>query len=178
MLPKVVRDAPAGDRHNILIAALLAVFTFTVCYLRSFMLPDVPVLPGGDQLDFVVAGTRILAGELPYRDFFEKLPVGSDLTFALLIKWLGLYNWVPGFVMDCLAAAIVFLMTVVAGRLMAGPVIVLPGLLLTGIILPGSLDATHHWFSTLAALAGTLVLLDGITSSRIAAAGALCGLAA
>ena len=129
-------------------------------------------------MDFVVGGSRILAGELPYRDFFEKLPVGSDLTFALLIKWFGLCTWMPGLVMDCLAAAIVFLMTVVAGRVMRGSVVVLPGLLLAGIILPGSLDATHHWFSTLAALAGTLVLLDGITSSRIAAAGALCGLAA
>jgi hypothetical protein len=173
-----VRDAQAEDRYRILIAGVLALFTFTVCYLRSFAFPHVPILPGGDQLDFVIGGNRILAGEMPYRDFFEKLPVGSDLTYALLIKLFGVYNWLPGLVMDCLAAVIVFLMTVVAARLMAGPVIALPGLLLTGIILPGSLDATHHWFSTLAALAGMLVLLDGITFRRIVAAGALCGVAA
>jgi hypothetical protein len=161
-----------------LIAASLSLFTFAVCYLRSFIFPNVPLLPGGDQLDFVIGGSRILAGELPYRDFFEKLPVGADLTFALLIKWFGLYTWVPGLVMDCLAAAIVFLTTVVAGRLMVSSVIMLPGLLLTGFIFPVSLDATHHWFSTLAALAGMLVLLDGFTSPRIAASGALCGLAA
>jgi hypothetical protein len=167
-----------GDRHTILVAALLSLFTFTVCYCRSFILPHVPVLPGGDQLDFVIGGNRILAGEMPYRDFFEKLPVGLDLTYALLIKLFGVYNWLPGLVMDCLAAVIVFLTTVMAARLMAGPAIALPGLLLTGIILPGSLDATHHWFSTLAALAGVLVMLDGITFRRIVAAGALCGVAA
>jgi hypothetical protein len=178
MLPTVVGDAQAGDRHTVLIAASLSLFTFTVCYWRSFVFPHVPILPGGDQLDFVVAGSRIVAGELPYRDFFEKLPVGSDLTFALLIKWFGLYTWIPGLVMDCLAAAIVFLMTLVARRLMRGPVIVLPGLLLAGFVLPGSLDATHHWFSTLVAVGGMLVLLDGITSTRVAAAGALCGFAA
>lgn len=174
----VVGDAQAGDRRTILVAALLALFTFSVCYFRSFIFPHTPILPGGDQLDFVVAGSRIVAGELPYRDFFEKLPVGSDLTFALLIKWFGLYTWLPRLVMDCLAAAIVLLMTLVTGRLVAGPAIALPGLLLTGFILPRSLDATHHWFSTLAALGGMLVLLDGITSSRIAASGALCGLTA
>lgn len=161
-----------------MIAALLSVFAFTVCHSRSFILPNVPLLPGGDQLSFVSAGSRIVAGELPYRDFFEKLPVGTDLTYALLVKWFGLYTWIPGLVMACLAAAIVLLMTVAAGHLMRGPIIVLPGLLLVGFVLLGSLDATHHWFSTLAALAAMLVLLDGPTRRRVAAAGALCGLAA
>lgn len=169
---------PARSHPPVLLAALLSLFAFAVCYSRSFILPNVPLLPGGDQLSFVSAGSRIIAGELPYRDFFEKLPVGTDLTYALLIKWFGLHTWIPGLVMACLAAAIVLVMTVAAGHLMRGPIIVLPGLLLVGFVLLGSLDATHHWFSTLIALAGMLVLLDGVTWGRVAGAGVLCGLAA
>ncbi|HEV2492107.1 MAG TPA: hypothetical protein VG204_03450 [Terriglobia bacterium] len=126
----------------------------------------------------MASGSRIVAGQLPYRDFFEELPVGTDLTYALLIRLFGLYTWIPGLVMACLAAAVVLVMTAVAARLMHGPVIILPGLLLVGFVLYASLDATHHWFSTLAALAAMLVLLDGLTPKRVAAAGALCGLAA
>jgi hypothetical protein len=159
-------------------AAWLALFTFAVCYFRSFIFPHVPLLPGGDGIGFFVAGSRIVVGQLPYRDFFEIVPVGTDLTYAVLIKWFGFYTWVPGLVMDCLAAAIVIFMTLIAARLMQGFAIVLPGLLLAGFVLLGSLDATHHWFSTLAAMAGLLVLLDGITFPRIAVTGALCGLAA
>jgi hypothetical protein len=179
MVLTIVRDAQPGDRHPILVAASLALFTFAVCYFRSFIFPHVPILPvGGDALGFVVAGSRIVAGELPYRDFFEIVPVGIDLTYAVLIKWFGLSMWIPGLVMDCLAVITVMLMTLVGGRLMRGSVIALPGLLLTGFVLIASLDATHHWFSTVAAVAGMLVLLDGITLPRIAASGALCGFAA
>src|SRR5579863_2193042 len=130
MPPTGVTERASRSRPPIPIAALLSLFAFTVCYSRSFILPKVPLLPGGDQLSFVSAGSRIVAGELPYRDFFEKLPVGTDLAYALLIKWFGLYNSIPGLVMAFLAAAIVLLMTLAAGRLMRGPVIALPGLLL------------------------------------------------
>jgi len=163
--------------HPVSIATLLALFTFTVCYFRSFIFPHVPLVPGGDQLDFVFDGSRILAGQLPYRDYFEVVPPGADLTYALLIKLFGLYAGIGWLVMACLAAATVLLMTVVTERLMRGAAIALPGLLFTGFILLESLDATHHWFSTLAAFGAMLILLNGISFPRIASAGALCGLA-
>lgn len=161
-----------------LMALFVGLFTFTVCYLRSFIFPIVPLLPAGDGLGFYVAGSRIVAGQLPYRDFFEIIPVGTDLTYALLIKCFGFYTWIPGAVMSCLAATVAALMTLIAARVMRSPMIMLPGFLLAGFVLLGSLDPTHHWFCTLAALAAMLVLLDGITFSRVAAAGVLCGLAA
>ena len=80
--------------------------------------------------------------------------------------------------MACLAAIVVMLTTLIAGRFIGGHAVAIPGLLFTGFILPGSFDATHHWFSTIAVLGGILVLLEGITLPRIAAAGALCGVAA
>ena len=171
-------EAPVAGRHSVFVAALLSLFTFTSCYFRAFIFPYVPRLPGGDELGFFEAGSRMVAGQLPYRDFFEILPAGTDLTYAILIKCFGFYTWVPGLAMACLAAIIVMLMTLAARRVVRGPLIVLPGLLLTSFVLLGSLDATHHWFCALAAMGALLVLLDGVTFPRVVAAGALCGLAA
>lgn len=70
------------------------------------------------------------------------------------------------------------LTTLASARLLRGYAALLSGLLLIGFILPGSADATHHWFSTVFVLAGMLVLFGGVTGWRMAAAGALCGVAA
>ena len=156
----------------------MAFLTCAVCYLRFFVLPDVPTLPTGDSIGFVSDGARIVAGELPYRDFFEMLPPGTPLTYALLIKEFGLRNWIPLLVMAGLAGATVLLMTMASSRLMRGSVALLPALLFTGLILLLSSDATHHWFSTVWVLAAMLALFDEVTFSRIAAAGACCGAAA
>jgi hypothetical protein len=100
------------------------------------------------------------------------------LTYAFLVKEFGERAWIPSLTMVCLAAGTVLLMTLVAGRVMRGPAVVLPGLLLVGFALPVAMDATHHWFSTVAVLAASLILLGGSTWPRIAAVGILCGIAA
>ena len=155
-----------------------ALFNFAVCYFSSFVFLNVPIVLWGDQVGFFNAGSRIALGQLPYRDYFQILLPGTDLTYALLIRHFGFQLWIPNLVMACLVAITALLMTLIASQLMRGPLILLPGLLLAGIILPASMDATHHWFSTIAVLAAVLVLLNETTFPRIAAAGALCGLAA
>jgi hypothetical protein len=159
-------------------AASATLFAFAISYSRQFILPFVPILPSGDQLGFANAGSRIAAGQLPYRDYFQIVPPGTDLVYAVLIKCFGIETWMPGLVMCFLAAATVLVMTIIAARFVHGPSILLPGLLFTGFILYGSLDATHHWFSTLVTMVALLVLLGGVSSTRIALTGALCGLAA
>jgi hypothetical protein len=159
-------------------AALLGLFAFASCYFRSFAFAHLPFMPGGDQIGFFTSGSRMVAGQLPYRDFFEILPVGTDLTYAALIKLFGFCTWVPGAVMAFLAAGIVILITLAAARIMRGLAIVIPGLLLLGfLLLDESLNATHHWFCTLAAMAAMFVLLRDVSLPRVAAAGALAGLA-
>jgi hypothetical protein len=162
---------------TISIAALVSLFNFGVCYFRSFVFPNIPLLPWGDAVGFLNNGNRIVAGRLPYRDYFAFLPPGMELTYALLIRGFGARSWIPNLMIACLAAAAAWLMTLVAAQLMRGAVIALPGLLLAGFVLPGSLDATHHWFSTIAVMAAVLVLLDGDSFPNIAAAGFLCGIA-
>jgi len=68
-------------------------------------------------------------------------------------------------------------MTLITPRIVRGLIVMLPALLLSGIVLIPSMDATHHWFSTIALLAAMLVLLDGTSLPRVIVAGGLCGVA-
>lgn len=155
----------------------LACLPFVACYFRAFV-SGVPVLLWGDQLGFATNATRMLAGQLPYRDYFDFVTPGTELVYALLFRVFGVTLWIPNLVMACLAAVTALLMTLYARRIVGGVLVALPTLLLTGFVLYGSLDATHHWFSTVFVLAAMLVLIDAKTLWRIAGAGALCGLTA
>ena len=159
-------------------AALVACFTFAICYFRSFVVPDVPILFWGDQLGFATSGSRLLAGQLPYRDYFQFLTPGTDVIYALLFRWFGVSLWVPNAVMALLGALTALWMTLCSARLLRGVAVLLPGLLLTGFVLYGSLDATHHWFSTVVIMAALLILLDSASYARVVAVGVLCGVAA
>jgi hypothetical protein len=162
----------------IAITILMISFTFATCYLRLFVFPDVAILSLGDAIGFLNEGAKIVAGQLPYRDFFEILPPGTPYAYAFLVRMFGLCNWIPLLVMSCLAATTVLMMTLASGRIMRGNVVALPALLFAGPILFLSADATHHWFSTVLVLAAMLTLLGSFTTLRIAAAGACCGVAA
>ena len=156
----------------------MALFAFATTYSRTFIFPDVPVLPSGDQIGFAQDGARILAGQLPYRDYFQIVPPGTDLSYALLIRLFGLHTWTPHLIMAILSGLAALLITLISMRVMRGFSAILPALFLSGLLLSVSADATHHWFSTVAALAALLVLLGGTTLPRIAAAGVLCGVTA
>src|ERR1700722_16324773 len=157
-------------------AVALAAFTFLVCYFRAFIFPAVPIVLWGDQIGFFSDGTRMVAGQLPYRDFFQIVPPGTDLVYALLIQRFGVSAWIPNLVMAILAAVMAWLVTVVARRFMVGAISALPALLFASFIMHGGFDATHHWFSTIAIMAAMLVFFDGTNWTRAAAVGALCGL--
>ena len=160
------------------ILGAVGAFTFSICYLRSFLFPNIPVLLWGDALGYATKGARILGGELPYRDFFDFVTPGTDLVYALLFRSVGIALWVPNLLMCIMAAMITLWVTWCARRLVYGDLALLPGLLVTGFVLSGSFDATHHWFSTLFVMAAVAVLFDGASSRRVLAAGTLCGIAA
>jgi len=161
--------------HPLKLAALLAGFAFLACYFRAFLFPDIALARWGDQVGFFNDGARIVAGELPFRDYLQLVPPGTDLYYAAMIKLFGVRIWIPNLTMAVLAAATAFLMTSIASRILRGVSAALPALGFVGIGLLNSFDATHHWFSTMAILGAVLCLLDANSVRRIAAAGALCG---
>jgi hypothetical protein len=68
------------------IAASATLFAFASSYPRHFVLPLVPIYPGGNQVSFANAGNRIASGQLPDRDHFQIVLPGTDLINAALIK--------------------------------------------------------------------------------------------
>jgi hypothetical protein len=160
-----------------MIAALASV-AFAVCFLRSFFFPHTPLVLWGDQLGFATKGSRVLLGELPYRDFFEFVTPGTELVYGALFRCFGVSLSVLNLVMATLAALAAWWMTWCGRRLMRGAFVILPALLFIGFVLYGSMDATHHWFSTLAVMGAVAALFDRISLNRIALAGAMCGVAA
>ncbi len=154
------------------------VLTFAICYLREFVLPHAPVMSWNDQMLFASNGARIVAGQMPYRDYFQFVTPGTDLVYAFLFRHLGLSLWIPNLLMACLAATAVLLTTLAAGKVLRGSFIALPAVLVLGFILFGGLDATHHWFSAILAIVAMLVLFQGSEDWRIVLVGALCGVVA
>jgi hypothetical protein len=131
-----------------------------------------------DQMLFATNGTRILAGQLPYRDYFQFLTPGTDLVYSLLFRWFGVRLWIPDLTMVFLATAAVWLMMFAARRVLHGMALAMPPLFFIGFALARSLDATHHWFSTIFAMAAMFVLMRGLRLRNIAFAGILCGVTA
>lgn len=165
-------------RHLGWVAAIVGSLTFAGCYLRNFVFPHVPIMLWTDQILYATNGLRIVAGQMPYRDYFEFLPPGTDLIYALLFRCFGVSLWIPNLLMDVLATIVALLTTLASCRILRGAYVVLPATFLLGFGLYGGLDATHHWFSTVVALAAMIVLLHGIEVRHIVWAGILCGVMA
>ena len=75
-----------------------------------------------------------------------------------------------------LGLALSFVITSIAHRILKGTIVFLPALIFL-VFDFAALDATHHWYSTLAALTAIRVLMSGRGVGRLAAAGFLCGVA-
>jgi hypothetical protein len=168
-------DSGVASRSTVPLFAALA---FAVCCLRSFVLPHTPLLLWGDQLGYATKGARILGGELPYRDFFEFVTPGTELVFAGLFRILGVSLWLPNLLMALLAAMATAWVARASRDVVRAGFAWLPAMLMVGFVLYGSMDATHHWFSTLAVMGAISALWKGISTKTVALAGAMCGLAA
>src|SRR5215831_12231577 len=146
-------------------------------YLNLFLLPGAPILLNGDQVFFWMDGQRILAGELPYRDFFQFTAPGTDLFYWATFKIFGTRIWVLNGVVLVLGVVLSCIGFSVAARIMDRKQAVLATFLFATLIYSKVLSATHHWFSVLAIMIAIGVLLPGLSAARLAVAGALLGIA-
>lgn len=140
-------------------------------------LHGIPFLLGGDAQFFSANALRMFNGDLVYRDFLEFTPPGTDLIYWAAFELLGPRIWAPNLVVLVLGLSLGWLCFHVARQLMR------PGLALlaTALFLIQDygkwLDATHHWFSLLAALLAVAVLMRTRTPTRTLVSGALLGAA-
>jgi len=146
-------------------------------YLRTFLLPAVPFVAHDDQILFFIRAARVARGQVPYRDFFELVTPGIDLLYGATFHIFGIHAWIMQAWCIALGLALFCVVTLIAARILSGPLVLLPGLLFLIFDFNSALDPTHHWYSTLAALAAISVLMSGASLQRIFAASSLCAIA-
>ena len=145
-------------------------------YLRTFLFPAIPFLANGDQALFFVRAARIAHGQVLYRDFFELVTPGTELLYAAVFRLFGIHVWIMQAWGIVLGLALLVVITRIASRMFRGLMILLPGFLFLVFDYGNALDATHHWYSTLAVLAAVSVL-TGMSLRRIFTASIFCGVA-
>jgi hypothetical protein len=146
-------------------------------YVNLFAFPNIPFLLGGDQVFFWVYAQRMLSGERVYQDFFQFTPPGTDLFYLALFKLFGPHIWVTNVAVLLLGTALCWICFSIAKRLMEQNLALLAAVLFLVFVYCRLLNATHHWFSLLAALCAVRIVMPGRTGLRIAIAGTMLGVA-
>jgi hypothetical protein len=163
-----------SDRH-FFVAFMLAAALFL--YLRTFLLPATPFIAYGDEVHYFLHAVRMLHGQMPYRDFFTFVFPGADLLYKTIFSVFGFSQSLAQSILLALGLLLTASILWVSTKILRGRLALLPPLLFLVFDFTSALDATHHWWSTLSVLAATGLLMERRTSTRIAAAGAFCGLA-
>lgn len=157
---------------------LTAAVVATYLYANLFVLPNTAILLGGDQVYFWTDAQRMMFGELPYRDFFQFTPPGTDFLYLGLFTALGPRIWVTNALVLVLGMALCWICFSLSRQVMSRSAAILSTLLFLTLIYGKLLNATHHWFSMLLILIALRVGMQAITSPRLAVMGALLGVAA
>jgi hypothetical protein len=166
----------SGQRSPWVLPSLCAVAAFYL-YVNLFISPRVPILLGGDQVYFWMDAQRMLHGELPYRDFFQFTPPGTDVVYFALFKFFGPHIWVTNLVVLALGVALCGICFSIAIQIMELELALPTTLLFLTLIYTRLLNATHHWFSVIVILCAVRVLLRRQSHAMIFCAGCLLGLA-
>ncbi len=146
-------------------------------YSTTFVFPNTPIFQGDVSPIFLHEAVRMLRGEFIYKDFFELLFPGIQYVYVALIKLVGVKAWIPNVMLVVLGTSLASTGVLISRRVLDGNLIYLPSALFLGFAFTSEPDPTHHWYSTLAVMAAMAVLMTNRNPSRLALAGALCGVA-
>jgi hypothetical protein len=157
----------------------LVLFTLLACgiflYLEVFVLPATPRLAIGDQSIYLHNATRMLEGQIIYRDYDHFTLPGTDVLYAALFKLFGVRAWIPQAMLVLIGVVNAWLCIVISRKVLAGGTLFLPGFLFLTLPFSSYLDATHHWYSGLAAIAALAIAIEKRTVARMTWAGTLWG---
>src|SRR5579862_5771304 len=146
-------------------------------FLQNFILPGVPRIANGDQGIHLSLAARMLDGQLPYRDYDHFPLPGTDVLYVALFKVFGVRAWIAPVMLILLGVSFMWLSIRISEKLMSGPIVFLPGCLFLTLPFSGFLDATHHWYSMLAATGALLSILEKRSRARLLWSGLLWGIA-
>ena len=150
----------------------------------AILLLSVLFTPGGvtifvpsDVRPHLLNASRMLEGQVIYKDFFQFTTPGTELVYLVLFSLYGQRGWIPNVMLIVLGLGLVWLSTAISRQLMRGWAVFLPGCLFATVSFYHGLDPSHQWFSVMAVLLGILPIIEKRTSWRAATVGVLCGLA-
>jgi hypothetical protein len=148
-------------------------------YLFAFFPPFIPVFSGiDDYLLYLAPAQRMVEGQLIYRDFFEFVTPGTALLNLFFFKLFGLRPWIPNLLTVLLGVCLAGVGLAIARKLISPGFALLPSALFLLDARFYLANPVHHWYSSLAAMAGIAVVIEHRTPPRIFAAGVFCGLCA
>jgi hypothetical protein len=151
--------------------------SFVFLYFHLFIPIFTPIWTGGDAVIWLHDAHRMLHGEVLYRDFVQITLPATDLLYFVAFKIFGPRMWIANVMLLVLGVTLAWLSYRIALSLQLGKLALLPPLLFLTLVYRDRLDASHHWYSTLAAVAALAVVIEDRSPRRVAIAGALCGLA-
>jgi hypothetical protein len=172
--PDLIVNGARYSRWFLLVLGAATCFLFTAL----FSLSGIPYFRTGDEDFFWTYASRMLSGQVFLKDFHQFTPPGTDIVYAAFFRLSGVG-------MSTINGAILILGLVLAvcvfrcSRFVLRPSLAALSALFAVVILFGDrLDATHHWFSSVANLLAVAILIPRRTYPRIIAAGALLACAA
>lgn len=157
--------------------SILIVATAVFLYLCVFVLPATPLLFPFDQFINFDNARRMAAGERLYHTIFQYTFPGTELLELSLIKIFGPKVMLMNAMLLVSGIIDVWLVLILASSILREWDAILAALLFLYFGIHGSLDATHHKFSMMAAYAAAAVLIRRRSQARILISGTLLGLA-
>jgi len=154
---------------------LLGVAAFL--YLNLFVWPDIPVYRFPNEPIYLLSAMKMFEGQKMYRDFFQFTFPGAAVVYAALFHLFGVRAWIPNAVFVALGTGLAGLSVVICRKLMKGAAVFVPGLLFLTFAFRLAADDSHHYYAVLGILAALALILEHRSGSRLAGAGACCGLA-
>ena len=145
-------------------------------YLQVFVFPATPRVAIGDQSIYLHNAARMYAGQMIYLDFDHFTLPGTDVLYVVLFKLFGVRAWIPQMMLLLGGVTMIWLSVKISATVMHGPAVFLPGFLFLTLPYTSYLDATHHLYNVLAALAALAAVIEERTETRVAGAGAIWGL--
>lgn len=182
IVSEAVRDgdaatSPSGVRRGLWVALVLGL-SAGYLYTLLFSLSGVPYFRTGDEDFFWTYACRMLSGQVFLRDFHQFTPPGTEIIYAAAFRLFGVSMSTINWVILALGLALALSVFYCARSILRPSLAALAALFAVVMLFGDRLDATHHWFSSLANLCAVLILLPRRTFLRIAAAGALLAFAA
>jgi hypothetical protein len=169
---------PRLIRKEVVWIFLFCCIVFGYLYAALFDFSGVPFFRTGDEEFFWEYAYRMLSGQVFLRDFYQFTPPGVDILYETFFHFFGLSIASTSWAILLLGLALTLVCFLIAKRIMPLDFALLSALACLVLLYGDRLDATHHWFSSLAALLAILVLFPNRSLINVVVSGMFIALSA